>query len=141
MSPQRAEMGRNGPAGPSLTPKQEAAAFALAGGATLDQAARKSGAGVTTVKRWLNDQPALRQRIRELRAALTDRALGKLADAMTTAANTLLHLCMRGRTENVRLKASEALLTHGVKIREAVELEARIAALEANHTSAGRRIA
>src|SRR4051794_39403701 len=94
----REEPGSNGK---GLTPKQEQAALALASGSTLPEAARKADCGATTISTWLHDQPAFRQRIRELRADLTERALGRLADAMTAAADTLRHLCVKGKTEGV----------------------------------------
>jgi len=73
-------------------------------------------------------------RIAALRAEMTGRALGLMADGMADAALTLRHLCTKSKNEGIRLKASEALLAHGVKLRESVELEERIAALEAKPT-------
>jgi transposase-like protein len=128
MAAKREEMGRNGRAG--LTPRQEAAALALASGATIPEAARKANCGATTVSTWLHDLPAFRRRIAELREQLTERALGKLADAMTAAVDTLRELCSRGKTETTRLKASDALLTHGVKVPESAELRRQLAAMQ-----------
>ncbi len=124
------ETARNGPENGPLSPKQEAAALALASGCTLQEAARKSGAGLTTLKRWLRELPALSRRVGELRAEMTSRALGKLLDGMSSAADTLGYLCRRGKSEQVRLGAARALLEMGPKMRESVELEERIAALE-----------
>jgi hypothetical protein len=59
--------GLNGPAD-ELSPKQETAAVALAGGATLDRAAKASGAGLTTLKTWQAECPAFRARIAEPKA-------------------------------------------------------------------------
>jgi transposase-like protein len=115
--------------GPVLTPKQEAVALAMASGLSLQDTARQAGVGETTVKRWLRG-PALVQRIRELRRELTDRAAGRLADAMTTAVNTLVDLCVNGETETTRLKAADSLLTHGPQLNGLAELEARLAELD-----------
>jgi hypothetical protein len=73
------EMAPNGPKnGSFLSPRQEAAALALARGGTQDEAGNESGAGTRTIKTWLATQPAFVRRIRELRADMTSRALGRL---------------------------------------------------------------
>jgi hypothetical protein len=118
-----------------VSPRQEAVALALAAGYTIEAAAPRGQCAVPTVKGWLATQPAFKRRIAELRAEMTERALGKLADAMSEAADTLVRLCVRGKTEGIRLKAAEALLTHAVKLRESVELHERIRALEEERQS------
>jgi hypothetical protein len=57
------------------------------------------------------------------------RALGKMADGMAEAAGTLREL-LTAESESVRLGAARSLLELGVKLRESVELEERLAALE-----------
>jgi hypothetical protein len=79
--PPPAEPARNGTAD-ELTPKQEAAAVAMAGGATYEQAAEASGAGVTTVKTWAAEVPAFRARIARLRAELSARVMGRVTAGM-----------------------------------------------------------
>jgi hypothetical protein len=128
----RPEMAPNGPKNGTLAPKQEAAAFALAAGRSQDDAARESGAGTRTIKTWLATHPAFTRRIQELRGELTARALGRLVDGMVSAADTLGYLCRKGKSEMVRLSAARAVLELGVRLRESVELEQRLAALEAN---------
>lgn len=120
-----------GPDVEGLPPKQEAAALALAAGRTVMEAAKAAGAGERTVKTWLHDLPAFARRVAELRAEMTSRAVGRLADGMADAADTLGFLCRKARSETVRLGAARALLELGVRVREAVELEERVAALEA----------
>jgi hypothetical protein len=115
-----------------LSAKQEAAALALAAGRTQDQASSESGAGTRTIKTWLATQPAFACRIQELRTQMTARALGMLVDNMVAAAETLSHLCREGKSESVRLSASRAIVELGTKLRETIELEERIAALESN---------
>ncbi|MBI1913223.1 MAG: helix-turn-helix domain-containing protein [Planctomycetes bacterium] len=123
-----------------LAPKQEAAALALACGDSEPEAAREAGCSERTIRNWLHE-PAFTRRIADLRSEMTSRALGKLVDNMVSAADTLGYLCRRGKSEQVRLGAARALLELGVKMRETVELEQRMAALEANQRPAGRRIA
>ena len=101
---------------------------ALAGGATVCDAARQAGVGETTVYRRLQE-PAFRQDVTETRARLVENAVGQLADASTAAVTTLRAL-LGAEGESVRLGAARAILELGARLREAVELEQRIAALE-----------
>src|SRR5262245_47232421 len=125
------ETARIGPETRHLTPKQESAALALAAGRTQDEAAAESGAGARTIKTWLVVQPRFARPIQELRAVMTSRALGRLVDGMVSAADTLGYLCRKGKSGMVRLSAARAVLELGTKLRESIELEERLAALEA----------
>jgi transposase-like protein len=123
-------MAPNGTANGPFTPRQEAVALALAAGATIPDAAGRAGCGARTIKRWLATHPAFRRRVGELRGEMIGRALGKLADGMVDAAGVLREL-LAAQSDQVRLGACRALLELGTKLRESVELEARLAALEA----------
>jgi hypothetical protein len=106
----------------------EALALALATGQTLRAAAEATGIGQRTVtRRWAD--PDFRRRVGELRAEMTSRALGRMADGMADAADMLRQL-LSAESESVRLGAARSLLELGVKLRESVELEERLAALE-----------
>jgi hypothetical protein len=56
--------------------------------------------------------------------------MGRLADGMTGAADALRRL-LSSRSEPTRLAAARALIELAVRLRDSVELEARLAALEA----------
>jgi hypothetical protein len=112
----------------------EALALALATGQTLRAAADTTGIGERTATRRMAD-PAFRRRVADLRADMVRRSLGRLADGMSHAADTLRAL-LAVESESVRLGAARTLLELGVKLRESVELEARLADLEAQ--AAGR---
>jgi hypothetical protein len=130
MVPERPRTAVNGrPAAGGLTPKQEQAALALAAGSTERQAARKAGAGERTLRTWLADQPAFARRVTQLRGEMTSRALGRLADAMVEAADTLREL-LKAKGEQTRLLAARSVLELATKLRDSVELEARMRALE-----------
>jgi HEAT repeat protein len=81
----------------------------------------------TATRRWAD--PEFRRRVSVLRGELVGQALGRLADAMTSAANVLRQL-LAAESENVRLGAARSLLELGVKLRESVELEERLQSLE-----------
>ncbi len=102
--------------------------MALAAGQTLRLAAEASGvAERTAARRWAD--PAFRRRVNELRSEMVQQSLGRLANGMTAAADKLREL-LDAESESVRLGAARALLELGVKLRESVELEQRLADLE-----------
>lgn len=114
----------------------EVLAAAVAAGHTLRDAAKLAGVGERTAsRRWA--EPGFQRKIVALRAAMVERALGRLSDGMTQAADKLREL-LDARSEAVRLGAARSLLELGVKLREAVELEQRVAGLEARHPGVGR---
>lgn len=122
-------MALNGTRKGALTARQESVAVALASGRTIKEAAAECKAGERTVKRWLAERPAFTCRVAELRADMIGRALGKLADAMTAAACTLRAL-LDAEGESIRLGASRSILELGSRLRETVEFEQRLLALE-----------
>ncbi len=101
---------------------------ALAAGATVRQAAEQAGVSERTAHRRLSDD-AFRRRVAELRGEMVARALGRMADGMAEAADTLRQL-LRAESETVRLGACRAALELSVKLRESVELEQRMQDLE-----------
>lgn len=106
----------------------DALLLALASGQTVRDAARTAGVGERTATRRLAD-PAFARQVDALRAEMVRRALGKMADGMAEAADTLRQL-LRAESESVRLGACRAALELSVKLREAVEFEQRLAAVE-----------
>jgi hypothetical protein len=102
----------------------EALLLALAAGRTVRDAAAAAGIGERTATRRMAN-PEFRRQVTELRADMVQRALGKLADAATEAVNTLRGL-LAGESESVKLGAARSIL----ELKEAVELELRITALE-----------
>lgn len=123
------EKPRSGDAPRQLTPRQLAAALALAGGAAVAEAAQKAGRSARAVQRWLL-RPDFAARVNELRSQLTSQALGVLAAGQVGAGATLRWLSLNGKSEMVRLCASRAILELSLKLSEATTLEERIRRLE-----------
>ena len=71
--------------------KKSLLAAALAAGATVTQAAEQFGISRRTVQRYLA-QSAFRRQVARLRNELVSAALGRLADHMTRAADTVARL-------------------------------------------------
>ena len=118
--------------------KDEALALALAAGASAAEAAKSVRLSVRTVKRRRAD-PAFMRRVAELRAEMVSRAVGRLSEAMTAAALQLRRLVLKGRSEQVQLGACRAVLELGNRLRESVELEQRLSALEEVMNTEGKR--
>ena len=116
-------------AGSGRRSADEALALALATGQTLRGGAEAAGiAERTATRRWAD--PAFRRRVAQLRGDMVQRALGRMADGMAEAADVLRALLPPGMPPAVRLGAARSLLELGVRLRESVELEARLASLE-----------
>ena len=106
----------------------DALALALAAGDTAIEAAAKARMSERTVYRRLAD-PAFRRHVQALRGEMVGRALGRMANGMSEAADVLRSL-LAAKSESVRLGAARSLLEIGSKLRESVELESRLQALE-----------
>jgi phage terminase small subunit len=102
---------------------------AVAGGKTVVEAARLAGMSLSTAHRRLEDLD-IQRRIRETRAAMFERAVGALADAVSAAVQTLVG-CLDAEADTTRVRAAVAILDHAVKWRESEELAQRVAELEA----------
>ncbi|GAA3531318.1 hypothetical protein GCM10022419_008040 [Nonomuraea rosea] len=109
---------------------EEAVLVALASGRTVTDAAKAGGVARRTVSRWLADDHTFALRVKELRGELLDRAVGALVDASLEAIATL-RCSLHADNEHVRVRAATAILSAVVTIRESVDLEERLAALEA----------
>jgi hypothetical protein len=92
----------------------------LASGKTIADAAQSAG---------VSERTAFRRQVAELRAEMVSRALGKMADSMTEAADCLRAL-LHAESESTRLGAARSILELASKLRDSVELDERLAALE-----------
>ena len=112
----------------------EALMIALACGATVEAAAAKAGLGERTVYRRLED-PDFRQKLQEFRASMVERSSAMLTAASMEAGKTLLGLMDRSIPHATRLGAARAVIELGIKLRDLLEVEQRLAALEQAITS------
>jgi hypothetical protein len=103
---------------------------ALAFGATDQQAAQLSGLSLRTVYRR-KAEPGFRRQVQALRSEWLDRSLGIMTLTTATSSKTFADL----RKENVpfayRLGAARANYQFLLKLRQDLDLEARLATLEA----------
>jgi len=109
---------------------------ALACGATVENAARKSGVCERTVYRRLED-PAFCRRVQELRTEMMQRTTGMLTGAGMGSVKVLVDLQSDvAMPAGVRRRSARDVLELSLKFREATELEQRLAAVEARLASA-----
>ena len=111
---------------------------ALAGGATVADAARQAGMSERTAWRRLQDDD-FRQRLDTAREQTVQTAVDTLSRGSTRAARTLVALLSRRQRASTRLAAARAILELGSRLREAQDLEERIAALEERLAAPPRR--
>jgi hypothetical protein len=104
--------------------------MALTCGATVAQAADKTGLSERTVYRCLAD-PSFRAELDQLRADMVQRSAGMLTAASLEAIKTVVGLLGSNASEQVRHGAARTILQYGVRLRELAELQARLASLEA----------
>jgi hypothetical protein len=114
---------------PKYKKAEDSLLLALACGATVEAAARQTGLHERTVYRRMKSAD-FQHRLRDLRSDMLGRTTAALTAAATEAVRTLLDLQKSGVQAAVRLGAARAILEIGLKLRENVDLETRIAALE-----------
>jgi len=110
---------------------EDAIILALAAGATVREAAEQAKVCERTIFRRLDERTFV-GRINEARGRMFAKAIGQLATSATKAATRLEEL-LQSESDSVCLSAARAVLELGVRLRESVELEERIAALELRH--------
>lgn len=103
---------------------------ALLAGVSYEVAAQSAGCSRSTVVRRMND-PAFRVRLDAMRRDVFARATDQLAAQTMSAIETLAEITAdRESPATVRVRAATALLDSAMKFRAAVEIEARMAAIE-----------
>jgi len=107
---------------------------ALASGATNEEAATRAGVSLRTVGRRLAD-PVFADDLATARRDLVTRSMSRLTDNSVRAADVLLDIAENAEAPaSARVSAARATIELGSRLREQVDLEGRIAALEAAAT-------
>jgi hypothetical protein len=114
----------------------------LAGGATVQAAAQLCEVSERTIHRRLKDRSFL-ARLSAARAAMIDRSLGHLSEGAVDAAVTLRNL-LGSTHEKIKLAAATRLLDSCLRLRDAVDIQDRLARLEGlknvKHASQARQV-
>ena len=115
--------------GEKLSRKQEVAIAALLTEPTMVAAAQDAGVGEVTLWRWLK-QEGFTSAYRAARRQAVENAIAQLQVASGKAVETLVD-CLEAEGDSVRLRAAVAILEQSSKGIELLDLEERLAALEA----------
>ncbi len=114
-----------------LSPKQEAAIAALIGEPSYAVAAQAAGVTDRTLRRWLQTDPAFRQRLRQARASAFEGVVRKLHSAGSEAAGILEAIARDANASlGARVAAARTLLHFSCRGREVADLDDRMAELE-----------
>ena len=128
--PQWAEMSGNDADSPisTLTFRQQAALPAVAMAPTLSQAARDSGVGLSTLRRWLQE-PEFRQQLANFRQESADLARQQ-AQAILPRCLSVFAEVMECPDPSLRLRAARYAMAFALQITEAHDLKSRLEQLE-----------
>ena len=107
----------------------EAIALAVAAGSTIRAAAELAGCSERQGYR-IAATAEFKQRVNELRSEVSAATVGRLTQAASTAADTLLALLDADFEPSIRLNASKAILAALGPMAELGELRSRLDALE-----------
>ena len=108
---------------------EETVLMSLACGATVLHASQQAKVSERTVYRWMTN-PQFRQRLCSLKDEMVQRTASMLRAASLEAVKTLVSLLNPSTPASVRFSAGRSIVELNLKLREAVELEERLKALE-----------
>ena len=114
---------------PRLTGRQLAAIARLMAGDNVTRAAEASGVPRRTLTRWLTEEPFTRALEAAQADAIAD-SVRHLAGALSEASAAVIRLARESEDEAIRLRAALAVVSMYRELRDAGDLEARLAALE-----------
>jgi hypothetical protein len=118
--------------------RMQQAAILVASGQTITDIAIEMKVSARSVYRWLSD-PSFRTLVVEIRQRMLDVAVGRLADAACKAVDVLVELLADEKT-SVKLRAAVAILENVTRLKEHLDFDQRILALEnAYHASRSQR--
>ena len=110
--------------------KKEEAIVALLAQRNIEEAARATGVGTTTLMRWLK-LPEFQKSYREARRMAFGQAVARLQQASGAAVTTLLKTAVDPQAPAaVKARAAYYILTLGTRAMETEDLDARVTDLE-----------
>ena len=124
-----------GPEAPRLTTRQRKVISAIIAARSYEDAIQAAGVCRQTFYSYLRQDHVKAELNRQLNE-LTDGAFTRLKTASGEAVETLRAL-LQSESENVRLRAAQAIVDYVIKARELAEIESRLDAIEA-HIAGGR---
>ena len=122
---------RSVPPSPALRSEQRRLVEELLAGKDVTAACKAAGVGRTTAYRWMG-QPAFQSALREADREVLTATSRRLARIGGKAVQVLLILMSDPETPpSARIRAADAVLGKALQLRETVDIEERLSALEA----------
>lgn len=122
----------------NLTPRQRSAITALLTERNIRAAARKAGVGERTLHRWLDSDAAFQTALWEAETEAISAAVRQLAEFAGEAVEALKVIVRDKKTPAaVKVQAANIVLNRLLPMREAIDVEKRLAALEKQLNTGG----
>ena len=112
-----------------LTAKQQKALDALLRGCTQEAAAREAGVSRRTLGRWMSRNVAFQHALRDAEQEALKRIQRRLAALAENACDALAR-ALQGEAQPAQVRAADIVLARLMPLRELVEIEERLKALE-----------
>lgn len=110
--------------------KKEEAVAAVLSQRSLEEAARVAGVGVATLMRW-QKLPEFREALRKARREALAQTVGRLQQASSAAATTLLKVMLdQTAPASTRVRAADSVMNHALKAIELEDVLERLTQLE-----------
>ena len=110
--------------------KKEEAIIALLTQRNIEEAARSIGVVPNTLMRWMKE-PEFEKAYRQARRAAFGQSISRLHQMSSAAVATLGKVMVDPTTPpSTKVRAAEAVITHGAKAIEIEDIEARVSELE-----------
>ena len=114
-----------------ITRNQKRAIAALLTSRNVQDAAKQIGVGHRTITRWLAEDETFQIALSQAEGQAIDAATRQLVVLADEAIATLRDLIKSNdATDNIKLRAAQAVLAHLLKLRELRNVEQRLAELE-----------
>ena len=124
---------------PGLELKQERVLAALIENANITKACKAAGVTRKTFYNWQDADPAFRLRLQSIRERMITEALDGLA-MRTRAALEAIDAALADPHPATRLRAAQAVLDHLMKLKDMVDVEARLKRLEEMAAQSGKEM-
>ena len=95
----------------------------------MGEAAQQCGVAERTIYRWLNEETAFKNALREAEKAALEMFTRQLV-GMAEKASQAIRDGLEDSNINIRLRAADAFLNRLIQLRQLVDFEERLAALE-----------
>lgn len=112
-----------------LSPSKRRAVLALVEHGNVSKAADACGVARQTLHRWMRE-PEFSSALRGASGEQVEQVSRRLTALMLKAVDTLESLLLSSDSEHQKRLAADSILSHGLRLRELVELEQRVSELE-----------